>query len=77
MPNVHVRSVSNPQARTKHLESKYLDSTGTYEVSRVLRHVRSISGGLHAYVDSRMSFSSLCPPEVVSCAGARAASGAG
>ena len=39
MPNVHVRSISNPQARTK-----YLESLGTYEDSRAgPRHVQSIS----------------------------------
>ena len=89
MPNVHVRSISNPQARTK-----YLESLGTYEDSRAgPRHVRSISipqartkylESLGTYGVSRGAptrtlilarVSSLCPPEVVFCVGARVASG--
>ena len=87
--SVHVRSLSYPQARTKHLEP-----FGTYEDSRAgTVHVRSISvpqartkylESLGTYGVSRGAptrtlilarVSSLCPPEVVNCAGARVASG--
>ena len=87
--SVHVRGLSYPQARTKHLES-----FGTYEGSRTgTVHVRSISipqartkylESLGTYGVSRGAptrtlilarVSSLCPPEVVNCAGARVASG--